>query len=192
MKTIMLSAAILFSCGGWSQPILKTKNTSSILPALNAIVQDYFKHFENTIGDSISAYEGAVNYESRVKIPGAISCIVSKYALPGTYSWEAVMCEEEDFETAARKYHQYFKELNNSKIAPNGFEKFELRGTIDTPDESRGFASTLMKLEAPEKPWDHFIIDLAMQYLFPNWIVKISIYEKMPDEDMRPGMKTLR
>lgn len=192
MKTILLSAAIFISYGTLSQPNLKTKTTLSIQPALNEVVQDYFKNFEIALGDIISGSNGTVSYESRIRIPGAMSCIVTRYSLPGTYSWEAVMCEEEDFEAAAKKYGQYFKELNNSKFTPNGYEKFALKGNYDAPDESRSFASTIMKLEATRKSWDHFIVDLCMLYQFPNWEVKISVYEKVPDEDMRPGMKGLK
>lgn len=192
MKTILLSAAIFISYGVCSQPKLKIKSSPSIQPALNEVVQDYFNGFEKALGDSISGFEGTVSYESRIRIPDAMSCIVSKYPTPGTFSWEAVMYQDEDFELAAKKYNQYFKELNNSKFTPNGYEKFVLKGTYDVPDESRGFASTIMKLEAPRKTWDHFTIDLAMQYQFPNWVIKISVFEKVPDEDMRPGMKTLR
>ncbi len=192
MKTILLSAAILISYGAFSQPQLKTKSTPSIQPALNKVVMDYFKNFENAIGDSLSGFEGTVSYVSRISLPGAISCIVTRYPLPATFSWEAVMCEDEDFEAAAKKYNQYFGELNNSKFTPNGYEKFELKGVYDTPDESRGFASSILKLEAPGKSWGHFNINLAMDYLFPNWVVKISVYEKVPDGEMKPGMKTLR
>ena len=192
MKTLLLGVAMLICYNISSQPKFKGNKEASILPALNTVVQDYFKNFEDAKGDLISESTGTVTFESHTRIPGALSCIISKYALPATYSWEAVMYDAEDFENAAKRYQQLFKELNNSKFAPNGFEKFTLKGSFDVPDESRGFAASTMKLEAPRKPWDNFTIELGIEYQFPNWIVKISMFEKVPDEDIRPGMKTLR
>ena len=192
MKTMLLSVAILLAYGVRSQPKFSRPIEPSIQPALNGVMQDYFRHFEKSKGDSLSASAWATTFESRIKLPGALSCMITEYSLPGTYSWEAIMYEGEDYKAAGKKYNQYFRELNNSKFTPNGFEQFVLKGEYDAPDEDRGFASSVLQLEAPRKSWDHFFINVEMQYQFPNWVIKISMYEKVPDKDMRPGMKTLK
>lgn len=187
MKQIFMLLAVTAFLSAQSQPVLKQKTTPSIQPFLNEVVQDFFQNFNNLKGDTISKDGSLVTFESKLKFPGAIECTINKYATPNTYSWQALMAETEDFNVAAELYNKYFKQLNKSKLAPNGFEKFSLIGNYDVPDDGRGFASTYLRLDAPKKPWDHFIVDLGMQYLFPNWQVKIMVYEKVPDDEIRPG-----
>lgn len=186
MKQIFLLLAVTAFLSAQSQPLLKTKISPSIQPLLNEVVQDYFQNFANLKGDTISQTGGLITFESKLKLPVSLHCTINKYSSPNTYSWEALMNETEDFDSAVLLYKKYFMQLNKSRVSPNGFDKFLLVGNYDTPDEGRTFASSYLKLDAP-KPWNHFTVDLAMQYLFPNWQIKIMVYEKIPDEDVRPS-----
>ncbi len=192
MKTaIMLTGMIILISGLNAQPKPSTKPVISIQPALNEVVQDYFRHFQESLGKKESQSEDFAVFESKIKLPGALSCVILKYPSPEAYIWTAVMSEDEDFQVAAKKYKRYFSQINNQKFSPNGIEKYVLSGQFDEADVSRSFASTLLQLGTLQNGLNHFFIDLGIQYEFPNWVVKISMYEKVPDEQMRPHMKSL-
>ncbi|MBN9349577.1 MAG: hypothetical protein J0H55_02745 [Chitinophagaceae bacterium] len=196
MKTAFLFMSLFLNSLLFAQPKANdraaNRTANSIQPALNEVIQDYFNHFQNSKGVVESDISGIVSYESKIKLPGALSCTIVKYDSPDAYSWTAVMFEDEDFQTAVKKYNEYYREINNHNFQPFGFEKYLLAGKLDNAEESRSFASTLLRLNGTQKEMEHFFVDLGMQYEFPKWVVKISVYEKMPDDEMRPGMKTIQ
>lgn len=187
MKQFFLLLAVAAFSHLHAQPILKNKTNPSIQPLLNEVVQDYFQNFENIKGDTLSRTGSTITFVSKIKLPGSLHCTINKYGTPNSYSWESLMFESEDFEAAATAYKNYYKQLNKSKFAPNGYEKFVLSGAYDAPDESRGFSSSRLKLEEQKSRFNKFTIDIGMQYLFPNWQVKVMVYEKVPDDEVRPG-----
>jgi len=192
MKQLLFIAAMLTSLNLFSQNSTTIQTDKNLQKALNDVVQQYFNNFASAKGDIISEMPGVITYNCLLTIPGAVSSVINKYSLPNNYSWEANMGETESFDEAAEKYTQYFRKMNNMKLTPEGFEKIQLVGTFDTPDESRAFASSQFKLESEKGGRKNFIIQLGMQYEFPEWVIKVSMFEKVPDHEMRPGMKSLK
>ena len=66
--------------------------------------------------------------------------------------------------------------------------KFE--GLYDTPDNDRSFASSILGPEVNEKVLQRLKIEVALNYNMPEWTVKVLIYEKENDADIRPTEKT--
>lgn len=193
MKQFVLATfVLLLSANSYSQTAPSIKNTSGLQPALNDVIQAYFKNFDGYKGEMVSETPSVITYESKVTLPGAIASWISQYSLPDTYSFEALMLETEAFEEAAASYSRYFKQINNMKLTPAGYEKIQLIGRFDEPDDGRAFASSHFKLEYVKDGRANFYVDLGLQYEFPVWKVKIFMFEKMPDEDIRPGMPDLK
>lgn len=192
MKQFMLLAMMMTSLTVFSQTSPALKKNTSFVTALNEIVQEYYKNFESSKGEMINESVGVTSFESKVTLPGALSSIITKYTPPESYSWEARMDETDEYEVAAQKYNQYYRQLSSTKLSPGGFEKIRLIGYYDAPDEGRSFASSQLKLESTKDGRDNFFINLSMQYEFPIWSIIISMYEKVPDSEIRPGMRSLR
>lgn len=191
MKTIFLLLFSILTIRTVAQPSKTAKVNNSIQPTLNQVMEAYFNHFQSSLGDKKSDSPGSAIYDSKVKLSGALSCTVVKYDIPGTYSWTAVMAEDEDFQVADKKYKQYFEEINKQNFTPLGYAKYMLTGKMDAPNESRNFASSLLQFNSEERQLRDFYVNLEIQYEFPSWVVKISIYNKIPDKEIRPGMKSI-
>lgn len=192
MKQLLFAAMLLASAAAFSQSATPVKKSISIQNALNEVVQEYFKNFEGSKGVILGETPSVVSYESMVSLPGASAAVIHKYSLPDTYSWEATLAETDEFDVAAKSYNQFFRQINNLKVAPNGYEKVQLTGIFDAPDEGRAFASTKFRLDTVKDDRTNFFVELGMQYEFPVWTVKIFLYEKMPDDEIRPGMGSLK
>lgn len=191
MKQFLLPALLLVSSAVLCQPIQTPKNNAAFSNALNEVAQGYFKNFEGSKGDILSETNDAISYQSKVTLPQSLSCVIVRYNHPEAYSWEALMFESDDYDEVVMKYDQLFRQMNNCKLTLNGYDKVLLTGNYDKPDEGRKFAASHFVLDTNVSGRRNFSIELTMQYQFPEWSVKILMYEKIPDEEMRQGMKRL-
>jgi hypothetical protein len=96
------------------------------------------------------------------------------------------MLSTEDFEKAVEKYKELYRQLNGSSITVYGERQYKLKGDYDTPDESRAFASSILEPDVKEKYLRRLKVEVAINYFLPDWKVKILVYEKEADEDIRP------
>ena len=99
------------------------------------------------------------------------------------------MLQTEDFKEAVSKYKQYSRQLNGANIAFYDKTSYKLTGTYATPDEARSFASSILELEGKNHDLQLFKVEVALNFSFPQWSVKILVYEKIADENMRPTLK---
>lgn len=166
-----------------------------LLPALTSDIQkvarDYYIHFDNIKGEKISESGNIIEYASKVSPPGAIeSTILQIKSLHNSYSWQALMLDTENYDEAVASYKKIYRQLNGVKISLENGETYKLAGTYDTPSESRAFASSILELDANKKSMQLFKIEVALNYIMPEWSVKIYVYEKEYDEDIRPTVNT--
>ncbi|MCO6496369.1 MAG: hypothetical protein J5I50_01775 [Chitinophagaceae bacterium] len=191
MKQILWVATAFLTLNANAQILNNKKNT--INSNLGEVITDYFKNFSNAKGDTLSAMASVITFDSRIKLPGALSCIIKKYPLPNTYSWEGFLCESDDFDLASEQYKKVFQQINNMKFSPDGSGSYPLKGRIDYPSEQRSFASTHLKFEAPEEELrlKNFMVDLELTYRMPVWQLRLYLYEKLPDDEIRPGTRSI-
>lgn len=192
MKQLLLLAIWPVSFAASGQPTPKLKKPDAMQSALNEVVQEFFNNFDASTGDVITEAVGVTSYESLVTLPGAVSATINKYLVPVAWSWEARMQEADDYQSAAKQYNQIFRQLHNARLTPGGFEKIRLLGDYDAPNEDRTFASSQFRFESIKDDRRNFKIDLSMRYEFPVWVIAVSMYEKVPDSEIRPGMRSLR
>ena len=188
MKKILCAFFILAALGISAQ----NKNSKiKTLPALTSdiekVARDYFAHFDNIKGEKISESENIIEYASKISPAGAIeSTIMQIKSLRNSYSWQALMLDTENFDDAVASYKKIYRQLNGTKISLEKGENYKLTGEYDAPSESRAFASSMLELDANNKAIQPFKIEIALNYSMPEWSVKIYVYEKENDEDIRP------
>ncbi len=172
--------------------VAQNKNTSiQKAPAFNAdiekVARDYYDHFENIKGEKISETENMIEYSSKINPQGAVeSTIMQIKSLDNSYSWQALMLDTEDYKQAVAKYKQLFSQLNGAKLSLNDGKSYKLKGIYDTPGEGTHFSSTLLVLDASASEMNQFKIEIALNYTIPEWSVKVYVYEKEDEEDIRP------
>ncbi|MEO6639165.1 MAG: hypothetical protein ABIN25_12885 [Ginsengibacter sp.] len=166
-----------------------------LVPALTADIQkvarDYYVHFENIKGEKLSESGNIIEYSSKISPPGALeSTIMQIKSLHNSYSWQALMLNTENYNEAVANYKKIYRQLNGAKFSLEDGESYRLAGEYDTPSESRAFASSILELDAMKTSARLFKIEVALNYTMPEWSVKIYVYEKENDEDIRPTVNS--
>lgn len=166
------------------------KIPSSIKTDIEKVTRDYYDQFFNIKGEKISETESTIEYNSKVKPQGALESTITQIkSIQNVYSWQATMLNAEDYETAVTKYKQIYHELNNANFVMHDNKIWKFKGIYDTPDEGRGFASSILEPDVNEKYLKKLKIEVALNYNISDWSVRILVYEKEADEDIRPSEK---
>ena len=185
---LLLSVVIIFTTLSLSAQIklAALKPSPSVKPDIEKVARDYFQDFNNIKGDTLLQTAGTIEFESKIIPAGSLEATITKYSDPNSYSWQAVMLQTEDFKEAVSKYKQYYRQLNGANLTFYDRTSSKLTGPYDAPDEDRDFASSILELDSKKHDLQLFKVEVALNYSFPQWTVKIMVYEKIADENMRP------
>lgn len=192
MKKVFLTCIVLFTIAVNAQPKLPFHKTApSIKPAIEQVARDFYENFGNIIGDTINQTGSSIEFKSRIAPPESLVTSITKYVDPYSYSWQSTMFESEDFHEAVSKYKEYFKQLNGCKLTFYDKTSYNLSGNYDMPDESRSFASSILKLDGTNPDLQLFTVEVALNYSMPEWAVKVMVYEKVADNKIRPTVTSV-
>lgn len=128
-----------------------------------------------------------VEFYSKVIPAGATETSITKYKTSKTYSWQSTLFSSEEFKTAVEKYKQYYRQLNGATFTFSDKTSYKLSGNYDTPNEERTFASSTLEVSSYDRNLKNFKVEIGLNYFFPDWQVRIMVYEKLSDEDIRPS-----
>ena len=187
MKKMLLSFVFFAALAASAQPKLPfKKSVPSIKPVIEKVARDFYQNFGNIVGDTINENGSSIEFKSRITPPESLGTSITKYVDPYSYAWQSTMFESEDFQQAVSRYKEYFKQLNNSKLTFYDKTAYNLSGNYDAPDESRPFASSVLKLDGTNHDLQFFTVEVGLSYSMPDWTVKVMVYEKVPDSQVRP------
>jgi hypothetical protein len=188
MKKLATIFFIFLSPYLFSQQKLSTaKVSNNIKPDMQKIIGDYYDHFYNIKGEMLSESVSTIEYQSKVVPQGALESIITEIkSLHNVYSWEATMLKTDDFEKAVEKYKQIYRQLNGASFKMYDNKSWKFKGTYDTPDDGRAFASSILEPEVAEKVLQRLKIEVALNYNMSEWTIKLFVYEKEADDEIRP------
>lgn len=132
-KVTPLLMALLISLDAGAQSVF----TNSTNAALKMVIEDYPNHFSNIKGDRISTYEPAINYRSKVIIPGAVNCMLTEYKTSETFKWNCELFSSADFQKAKARFSDLYSEIHNTIIRLDGQKPVILNGQFETPEKDR-------------------------------------------------------
>jgi hypothetical protein len=186
MKSLKLTVLFLFVHVCYVSAQVKLGISSSLRSDFQKIMAEYPQHFEGIRGEVINQNPQTVEYASQLKLADAEECIITKYSsgLKPIYSWQALMFTSEDFEAAYKKYKWVFSQLKGMNIYYVK-DQYTLKGSFEEADESRKFTNSILTPVAPPDPMKKLKIDVALQFEFPEWKVKLVVYEKEREDDER-------
>jgi hypothetical protein len=159
---------------------------------MEKVVGDYFENFNNIKGDTIMETVSTIEFYSNVIPQGATETSITNYKTSKTYSWQSTLFTSEEFKEAVAKYKQYYRQLNGATFTFSDKTSYKVSGNYDTPTEDRSFASSTLEVSSYDRNLKHFKIEVGLNYFFPDWKVRIFIYEKLSDEDIRPSSNYIR
>ncbi|MEO8413572.1 MAG: hypothetical protein ABI472_07920 [Ginsengibacter sp.] len=186
--SILLIAATQHLTAQNKLPALKISHT--IQPDIEKVVKDYYDHFHNIMGEKIAESESTIEYHSNILPQGALeSSITQIKSLHNVYSWQATIMNTDEYEKAVEKYKQIYHQLNNANFNMDVHTTWKFKGLYDAPDDGRAFASSILAPDVTERIVQRLKIEVALNYNMPEWTVKVFVYEKESDEDIRPTGK---
>ncbi|MEO7121393.1 MAG: hypothetical protein ABIY62_09865 [Ginsengibacter sp.] len=191
MKKLTTIFLIFLSPHLFSQQKLIAKASNNIKSDMQKVVGDYYDHFHNIKGEKLSESVSTIEYQSKVVPPDASESIITEIkSLQNVYSWEATLLKTDDFEKAVEKYRQIYRQLDGASFKMYDKKSWKFKGAYDTPDESRAFASSILEPEVAEKVLQRLKIEVALNYNMSEWTIKLLVYEKEADDEIRPTERT--
>ena len=188
MKLLLIVVSIFTTLSLSAQIKLPAlKSSPSVKPDVEKVARDYYQNFNNIKGDTLMQTAGTIEFKSKIIPAGSLESTITKYSDPNSYSWQATMFQTEEFKEAVSKYKQYYRQLNGANFSFYDKTSYKLTGHYDVPDEDRSFASSVLELDTKKNELQLFKVEVALNYSFPQWTVKIMVYEKIADENMRPS-----
>lgn len=170
-------------------PVLKIPNT--LKPDIEKVTRDYYDHFYNIKSEKISETESTIEYKSKVVPRDALEAVIVEIkSMRNVYSWVATMLKTENYEKAVEKYQQIYRQLSGAAFVMHDKTTWKFSGNYDKPDEGRAFASSILEPDVSPKALQRLKVEIALNYNLTDWIVKILVYEKESDEEIRPSQGT--
>lgn len=190
MKQLIILGALFFPafCINAQPKLAPQTSAPSIKSVVEKVARDYYQNFNNIKGDTINQTGSTIEFKSKVAPVGATETSITKYIDPYSYSWQTTMFQSEDYPTAVAKYKEYYHQLNGATLTFYDKTSYKLSGQYDTPDESRSFASSILELDGTNHDLQLFKVEVALNYTMPNWTVKVIVYEKVSDSEIRPSV----
>jgi len=190
MRYSIAMALIFSSFISNAQPkVVPIKSTPSIKMVVEKVAKDYYQNFNNIKGDTLNQTESTIEFKSKIAPEGSIETSITKYVDPYSYAWQTTMFQSDDYQAAVDKYKEYYRQLNGCTLTFYDKISYKLSGNYDTPDENRSFASSVLQLDNTNNDLKLFKVEVALNYAMPYWKVRIMVYEKVADKDIRPTVK---
>ncbi len=185
MKTIVTSLAFIAIAATSLAQSAFSNNTSA---GLEKVLQDYPNRFKNIKGEVIVENPQTTEYHSTIEIPGASSCIVTRYSSSNNdvYSWACTLIKTEDFNEAKNKFREIYGQIKNSIIKIQGEKPFILNGQYEAPNQGKKFTTIIFDLLPAVGEMKKVKIDLSLQYEITDWKVSLSVYDRNRS-DNEPG-----
>ncbi|HVM87441.1 MAG TPA: hypothetical protein VMT76_04585 [Puia sp.] len=182
MRKIATSLVFLSFYAGLLAQGTFTNTTSA---TLEKVIRDYPNRFKDIKGEVIVQNPQTTEYQSRVHVPGSSSCTVTRYnsVKNDVYSWECILLQTEDFNTAKNKFREIFNQIKNSIIKLNGDKPYILNGQYEVPSEEKKFTTVVFELLPAVGEMKKVKIDLSLQAQITEWKLSLSVYDQDMKED---------
>lgn len=165
-------------------------NSPEFRKALDKIMADYCNQFRNLKGEPIIDNPESSEFTSTVSLPGAEECIIiqMRNTKHETRAFQALMLSTDSYEAAEKKYKQLYGQLHNASVRlDNGGGRYIVKGEMDNPNEDKAIFSTLFDITPNNNFSKNVHIELSMSYEMLQWKIRIAVYDKVDDEEVRPS-----
>jgi hypothetical protein len=176
MKNIGLFFLLFISLHSNSQGVF-TNNTNA---AIERVIQDYPNQFRNIKGQPVLENSQFTNYESSVRIPGALSCLVTKYnfSRKEAMCWKADLLETSGFQDAKTKYKELYNQIRNSIVRIEGEKPYILNGQYESPVEGKRFHSVTFNMLPSMGEMQKLKVELSLTQQAGVWKIGLIIYDQ--------------
>lgn len=190
VKTLALITICLFYSALLSAQLKLPGLNNPIVADVKKVVEDYPNRFINLMGEVMAHNSQTTDYYCNYTVHGAEEAFITRYsAKKEVCSWQALMLTTENFDKARQKFKSLFNQLNNLSVKSGG-ESFKLKGTYETPEESKKFTSVIFSIDPLSESTKKLKVEISMQFLQPmEWKVKLLIYDREREDDERGNIR---
>jgi hypothetical protein len=181
---LLLTASLFMHLAVTAQ--LKIPLPGPIRSDIQKVVEDYPSGFSDSRKHVVAENPQTIEYATRWKPTGAEEASVVKYSSGkrAIYTWQATMLSTENFDEAVKKYKNIYSQLKGMNVK-YVVDMYTLEGKYAAPDETKKFTvSTFSVADAPQQ-LKKLKVEVAMQYEFPEWKVKLLVYDKEKEDNER-------
>lgn len=142
--------------------------------ALQKVIQDYPNHFRNIKGDRLAGE----SYKSKVEIPGAVSCMVTRYnTTDNVFGWSCELASTTEFEDAQKQYREAYNSIRNTIVKMEGEKPFILNGRYEAPQNTTGSSSIVFELLPAPPHMQELKVELTMNHT-DTWKIVLQVYDR--------------
>ena len=154
--------------------------------AIDSVLRDFPYSLRHITGEMVLAQGEVENYASLVVVPGAQSCVVTRYhsADDTTASWQAKMFTSDDFDEANREYQQLYRQLKTCYVKFVDGSIFYLDGQWEPAKSGASFTTSTLRLMTGDWRYKDVKVELELVYLLADWAVNINIVSKLRDDEV--------
>ena len=175
-KVTPLLLALLLSLNAGAQGVF-SNNTNA---ALKMVIEDYPNHFNNIKGDRIAAYDPAVDYKSKVIIPGSVNCVLTQYKPNEAYSWKCEMFSSADFQKAKNRFSDLYNEIHNTIIKMEGAKPAILNGQYQAPEKDKKQTTIAFHFLPSTGIIQKLHVEMLLRSEGGQWKIVLQVYEESP------------
>ena len=183
MKTVIL-AIIVVACSVdlFAQGVFSNATNT----ALEKVIQDYPNQFRNIKGNVLIQNAQATDFESSVKIPGSISCIVSQSnSSRQTMSWKAELLTSSSFSEASTKYTDLYNQIKNTIIKIQGSKPYILTGQYAVPKKSKSYQAVILNMLPAAGYLQKIKVEISLEQVGSSWKLQLLIYDDAEQQFVR-------
>ena len=180
--TLLFLSSIYFTQGQFYKSL---QASDAFSDSLAIIVQDFKKNFSNIEGRQLPSQGDMDVFRSKATIPGSVHCAVYRFHSQEdtTASWQAIMYEGDNYETALKVYKSTFKQLKKTKMKWVDKSVISFVGEMEEPDENIRFTTTQLRLNIIDKPYRSFFGELELTNTYEGWEVHFSMHNRKNDAE---------
>ena len=186
-KAIILTIFSFVCCSVNAQLLFKPN--APVQQALKTVLNDFPNRLQNITGALIQEDVESSAYSSTIQFPGAENCTVTQYKSKKdkNRSWQAVLPEVESFAAAKKQYRDLFLQVKNMQWhLPGNTKTIVAKATYDEPKEEKKFAGSIFRIGNEDELYKDVKIEVALQYTITGWQVRLYVYDKKEDDEIRP------
>jgi hypothetical protein len=158
--------------------------------ALKKVIEDYPNHFSNIKGDRISTIDLAVNYKSKVTIPGAVNCTLTQYDNnKDAFDWKCELFSTTEFDKAKTKLKELFGQIHNTIIKIPGQRPVILNGQYEVPEKDKPQTKIPFNFLPTINVIQKLNVELQLQQEDGKWKIILQVFEDQ-SPDLPASMKS--
>lgn len=153
---------------------------------IQAVLTDFPFNLRNIKGELVLAQGEFENYSSMVQLAEAERCTITRYhsADDTTVSWQAKMYNSDEYEKAARQYHELYRKLEHCYLKLVDGSIIYLQGVWEPAREDAPFTTSTLRLTTGDWRYKEVKVELELVYLLADWDVNINILTKKRDDEV--------